>query len=64
MKRINLDSCKCNRWKIIKVKFTKLSGRISEVNVNKNDISVRIISRLSLGQQEQQCLKCMALYTI
>ena len=33
-------SCKYNRWKIIKVKFTKLCGRISEVKGNKNDISV------------------------
>ena len=50
--------------KIIKVKFTTLCCRISEENVNKNDISVPIISHLSLGQREQQSLKCMALYTI
>ncbi len=61
-------SCKYNRWKIIKVKFTKLSGRISEVNVNKNDISVLTkyieIQNLSSRLRVQQFLKCMALYII
>ena len=48
-------SCKYNRWKIIKVKFTKLSGRISEVNVNKNFLYTSITSIEPGFPQDYEC---------